>query len=429
MKSWKSILLGAAVAAPAMAQLTTTQCPNGAGATLSAGDFEMTELFNRRGTAGAAADAELSEPTYMDVQIVKDGAQTYSNIYFTERLGNVKMYDGKAKTVKVMAKINTRGVQDNGLMGLALHPDYERNRWMYLWYSPTQMIGQNRQLRLTRVVVKSDNTLDMATEKTLINIKGSTTDTWHSGGPMTFDSYGDLRIAIGNNSHDLNVADCSAGKSVLSPTDSSHSSEWGPSNTANMRGGFIRIHPDSADKRYSIPRGKFGEYWADQFESQGKTALAAQYRDPAKVLPEVYVKGERSNYSVAVHPTKRWLAWGTVNFDNRLDELNITPTPSFTGFPYFHGNNAKTCTHDKTVEAPKNTNPMNSGVTDLPPARPPILTNLVNVVIGGPIYTFDPSLDSPVKFPPHFHNKWIVSSEAIGGSIGGPLYAITFDTN
>ena len=142
------------------------------------------------------------------------------------------------------------------------------------------------------------------------------------------------------------------------------------------------------------------------------------------MLPEVYVKGERSNFSIAVHPTKRWLAWGTVNFETTNDEFNITDRPIFTGFPYFHANNAKTVsTHDKTVDAPKNTSPFNSGVTTLPPAVPGAINNLVNVAIGGPIYTFNTSLDSKDKFPPHFHNKWIVA-----GFKGG-MWAVTLDTN
>jgi cytochrome c len=404
------------ITVPVFAQLTYPGCD-----ALKPADFQMTELFNRKGDAGAAKDADLSEPTRMDVQVVnkQDGSYSHSNIVYVERLGNVKFFDGAAKTVKLMGKINTWGKADNGLMGVVFHPDYAKNRWIYLWYSPNQLIGQNRQLRLTRITVKEDNTLDMASEKILINILASKTDSWHSGGPMMFDAYGDLWGAVGNNSTDLNPETMN----VLSKTDSTQSAEWGPSNTASLRGGFWRIHPDSSTKGYSIPRGNFGEYWADQFESQGKTAIAAQYRDPKKVLPEVYVKGERSNFSIGLHPIKRWLAWGTVNYDNKNDEFNITDKPMFAGFPYYHNNNLKTGTHDVSVETPKNNSPLNSGVVDLPPAVPGAINNLVNVAIGGPIYHFDRSLNSPVKFPPQFDNKWLVTGFQTG------IWAITLDTN
>ncbi|MDB5103756.1 MAG: cytochrome c class [Fibrobacteres bacterium] len=419
MHRWIAPAVLALAAAPVFAQLTYKDC-----AALQATDFQMTELLNKKGTDGAAPDPDLSEPTRMDVQVVtKGGAYSHSNIFFVERLGNVKYYDGAAKKVTLMGKINVWGKADNGLMGIVIHPDYEKNRWIYLWYSPNQLIGQNRQLRLTRITVKPDNTLDMASEKILINILASKTDTWHSGGPMQFDAYGDLWAGVGNNSSDLNPDACSLGNSVLSRTDSTNSAEWGPSNTASLRGGFFRIHPDSSAKGYSIPRGNFGEYWADQFEKQGKADIAAQYRDPKKVLPEVYVKGERSNFSIGVHPTKRWLGWGTVNYSNVNDEFNITDHPIFTGFPYYHNNNIKTCDHNIDANAPRNTSPLNSGVADLPPAIAGSINNLVNVAIGGPIYHFDPSLASETKFPPQFDNKWLVAGFQAG------MWAVTVDTN
>ncbi len=419
MNHWKYLLLGVLTTGAAMAQLTYSGC-----APLQASDFQATELVNRQGTNGAAADPGLSEPTRMDVQVVnKGGVYDHSNIFYVERLGNVKYYDGVTKKVTLMAKINVWGKIDNGLMGIVLHPDFDNNHWLYLWFSPNQLIGQNRQLQLNRYTVKSDNTLDMASEKVLIKILAGKTDNYHSGGPMTFDAYGDLWAAVGNNSVDLDPTACSAGNNVLSKTDSSASAEWGPSNTASLRGGFFRIHPDSSDKGYSVPRGNFGEYWADQFDKQGKTALAAQYRDPKKVLPEIYIKGERSNFSIAVHPTKRWLAWGTVNYASVNDEFNITNHPIFTGFPYFHNNNLQTCNNGQVAATPKNNSPLNSGVVDLPPAIPGSINNLVNVSIGGPIYSFDPSLNSEVKFPPHFNNKWLVA-----GFRGG-MWAVTVDTN
>ncbi|MEO6097861.1 MAG: PQQ-dependent sugar dehydrogenase [Fibrobacteria bacterium] len=420
---------------PLRAQFTSSLCPN---VQLGDADFEATDLFNRKGTGGAAKDADLVEPVQFDVLVVKNagGKYDHSDIVFVERTGNVKYFDGAAKTVKEMGTIEVHtapGAQDdNGLMGVAFDPGFATNRWIYVWYSPKQTFnqamtgtGQNRQLRLTRFQVKPDNTLDMASEKILIKILGSKTDQWHSGGPMQFDAYGDLWVAVGNNSIDLNPSSCNTGGSVLSQTDSTQSSEWGPSNTHSLRGGFFRIHPDdAAPKGYTIPPGNFGAYWADQFEKQGNATLAAQYRDTSKVLPEVYVKGERSNYSCAVHPTKRWLAWGTVNYASSNDEFNITKYPVFTGFPYFHNNNLPTCSHGKTVEKPTNNSKFNSGVVDLPPAFPGAINNLVNVAIGGPIYNFDPSLDYEFKFPPHFDNKWF-----IGSFSASRYFAVAVDTS
>ncbi|MEO7425859.1 MAG: PQQ-dependent sugar dehydrogenase [Fibrobacteria bacterium] len=429
MDRWKYLLLGALGTGSAMAQLTYPGCD-----AVQSTDFVATEMLNRRGDNGAVKDPDMSEPTRMDVQVInKNGLYDHTNIFYVERLGNVKFFDGAAKTVTLMGKINVRGVSDNGLMGIVLDPNFETNHWLYLWYSPNQLVRKNKQLQLSRYTVKSDNTLDMLSEKVLMKFLANTVDEWHSGGPMAFDSYGDLWGAVGNNSGDLSVDSCTKGYSVLSQTDSTSSAEWGSSNTASLRGSFWRIHPDSSAKGYSIPHGNFGEYWADEFERQGKpAALVAQYRDPLKVLPEIYVKGERSNFSIAVHPTKRWLAWGTVNYAGSNDEFNLTDHPVFTGFPYFHGNNVRTCANGQDSAAPKNTSPMNSGVQDLPPATPGVLNYgmggwAVNVAIGGPIYFFDRSLNSDVKFPPSFHNKWLIGGFYDFSKKGG-LYIASIDS-
>jgi len=439
LRAW---IVLAAAAFSAHAQFTSPLCPD---VQLSSADFVATELFNRHGDNGAAKDADLSEPVRFDVRVVNDTAGKYhhSDIIYVERAGNLKYYDGADKSVKTIGHIQVHAVpgvgeDDNGLMGVVLDPDYETNHWIYLWYSPSQTFnktmtaaGNNRQLRLSRFTLKSDHSLDMTSEKSLIKILASTTDMYHSGGPMQFDAYGDLWVAVGNNSSDLDTAACSKGGSVLSQgltqKDSAASAEWGPSNTHSLRGGFFRIHPDdAAPKGYTIPRGNFGEYWANQFEQKGNATLAAQYRDTSKVLPEVYVKGERSNFSIAVHPTKRWLAWGTVNFEHNWDEFNITNYPIFSGYPYFMGNNVSTCKHDKDTTAPTNNSPLNSGVVTLPPAVPGTLNylnNQENIAIGGPIYSFDPSLDNDFKFPPHFDNKWL-----IGSFQTNHYFAVTVDT-
>ncbi|MEO7425858.1 MAG: PQQ-dependent sugar dehydrogenase [Fibrobacteria bacterium] len=441
MKYWKYLLLGALGTGSTMAQLTYPGCD-----AVQSTDFAVTEMVSRKGGSGATQDPDMSEPTRMEVQVIKkDGLYDHTNIFYVERLGNVKFFDGGLKKVTLMGKISVYGKSDNGLMGIVLDPNYETNRWLYLWYTPNQLLGKNRQLVLARYTVKSDNTLDMASAKELMRLLASSTDEWHTGGPMQFDSYGDLWGTVGNNTADLDPAQCTAGNNVLSKTDSSTSAEWGPSNTASLRGGFWRIHPDDKattqrkDKSgtygpgYTVPAGNFGEYWANEFEKQGKpAALVAQYRDPLKVLPEIYVKGERSNFSIAVHPTKRWLAWGTVNYSTTNDEFNLTDHPIFTGFPYFHNNNVNTCTNGQDPASPKNTSPMNSGVQDLPPATPGVLNYgvggwTVNVAIGGPIYTFDPSLNSDVKFPPSFHNKWLLGGFYDISQKGG-LYVATFDT-
>jgi cytochrome c len=426
-------LVGLVFSAPVSAQYTWQGCSD-----LQQSDFQRTELFSRSGSAGAVTVADLSEPVAMAFNAVKMGDSVIgSDIYFVQRRGSVRKYDFTTKTVKQIGLVNTAETAtmrqgDNGLMGIEVDPNFATNRHIYLWYSPPRVGSNNYRGRLSRFTLGAQDTLLADSEKILIDILLSKTHQWHAGGPMRFDAHGDLWVTIGNNGSDL-----SGSGSQYSPTDSNQNQEWGASNTASMRGGVIRIKPDNSVKGYSIPSGNFGEYWADYFEANGNATLAAQYRDPAKVLPEVYVKGTRSNFSIWVHPTKRWLAWGEVNYQSNNDEYNLITTPAFTGFPYFHRNNIATpgtITPAKVASAPTNLSVMNTGVQQLPPATSAAVwhgttitatTFSTNVAQGGDVYIYNRNLKSAVKFPPHFHHVWLMMPSTSGNN---PLYGIKIDS-
>jgi glucose/arabinose dehydrogenase len=431
------------LAGPALAQFSYPGCPD-----LAQADFQATELFNKTGANSAlATHSGLVEPVQMDLHPVMNAAGDsvlYNNIYFVERKGRVKFYNGLAKTVDSIGFIPNWGFQaslnanDNGLMGLALDPNFNTNKWIYFWYTPTipgaaatgASSNLNRRLRLSRITVNDQNRLNMASEKILIDILGSKTDQYHSGGPMAFDRFGDLWVTVGNNSNDLN-----GNGNQYSSTDSSASGEWGSANTASLRGGVFRIHPDdnatavhtnrsgTYGPGYTVPAGNFGQYWGDYFQAQGNATLAAEYRDTAKVRPEVYVKGTRSNFSIAVHPTKGWIGWGDVQYQTTNDEYNLVANPAFTGMPYFQKNNQATPAGSITLPVghsaatPINNSVMNSGVKNLPPATAPAIwyatsattsTMVNNVAIGGPFYVYNRNLKSGVKFPPHLDNSWVL---------------------
>ncbi len=467
MKQLKLACLCTLIWIPVHAQFTYSGCPG-----LQQSDFQATELFNKTGAnSPLATNSGLVEPVQFDVQGVMNTAGDsvlYTNIYFVERKGKVKFYDGLAKRVDSIGFIPNWGFQssnnsnDNGLMGIVLDPNFNTNKWIYFWYTPTipgaaaNNSTTNRRLRLSRITVTSQNKLDMASEKILIDVLGSKTDQYHCGGPMTFDRNGDLWVTIGNNSNDLNGSGSQyAGQTSNSPTaaDSNNSGEWGSANTASIRGGVIRIHPDNAattvrtDRSgtygpgYTVPAGNFGEYWAGQFDQSNPT-LAAQYRDPSKVLPEVYIKGTRSNYSIAIHPTKGWLAWGDVQYNAVDDEYNLVTHPAFTGMPYFMANNQPTPAGSvvlptgHSAATPINNSLLNSGVKNLPPATPALIwygttttqtTMNNNVAISGPIYSYDRNLKSSVKFPPHLNNSWVLMT-VYGSPSSGQMYLAMLDS-
>lgn len=194
--------------------------------------------------------------------------------------------------------------------------------------------------------------------------------------------------------------------------------EYGPGNTADLRGGIYRIHPDDSPRGYSIPEGNFGPRMAAHFAAAGNAALASQYLDTAKVKPEIYVKGTRNAYTLSLDPVRRWLAWGDVGPDQQKvsEEHNLVKEPVFAGWPYYAGQEdmaaqggnfyGKPVPAGSTRAAPLNQDPASLGVKQLPPNREPIFARNQGCAITGPIVRYDGSIGDAGQAPPQLNRKW-----------------------
>src|SRR5690606_40631707 len=125
-------------------------------------------------------------------------------------------------------------------------------------------------------------------------------------------------------------------------------------------------------------------------------------------------------------------------------EWNIVRKPGFYGWPYCIGNNIPYNDYDFATgtsgekfdcENPVNDSPNNTGLTELPPAQPadvwygygeseefPILGTGGSAPMGGPVYRYDPELESEIKFPEIYDGKAFFYEWA-----RNRIYTITFD--
>lgn len=354
-------------------------------------DFAYDTLVMRN----KAPDASLLEPNKLAV--VRDPAGDIE-VYFTERLGKFKVFRAKTRTVDLIREFPVYTGDEDGLLGVAADPAFAANRWLYFMYS----VIDKDLWRVSRMTLSADRK-SLSDEKIVFQWEVQKKDCCHTGGGMAFDDVGDLWVTIGNNE--------GRGNDGINETNKIASGEWGASSTASVRGGVIRIHP-KPDGSYAIPKGNFWEHFADKFEKAGNAALAAQYRDSAKVKREIYVKGNRNPYTIALDPARRWLGYGDVGPDGTRpestslgEEYNLHLAPSFAGWPYFAGDN-KMNAGNKDPLKPMNTSRWNTGVQQLPAADRPFHSFHNSASIAGPIYRFNKSLASPGKLPPHFHRMW-----------------------
>jgi cytochrome c len=306
----------------------------------------------------------LDEP--MELVVLND-----SKVLFIERKGNIKLYNPATGRTKIIATIpvsttynlkdGKRQEAEDGLLGVAMDPDFEKNHWIYLYYSPA---GNDPKNILTRYEFFADS-LITSSKKVILEVPVQRDECCHTGGSIAFDKNRNLYISTGDNTSPRATY---YGPIDERPDRSPWDAQKSSSNTNDLRGKIIRIHPE-ADGTYTIPE--------DNLFTKGT----------GKTRPEIYVMGVRNPFRITVDKNTGFLYWGDVGPDAAkpdsikgpagFDEFNQARKAGFFGWPYFVGNNQAYSEFDFTMEKaggkfdqlhPVNNSPNNTGLNDLPPA-------------------------------------------------------------
>lgn len=301
----------------------------------------------------------FDEPTEMD--ILPDG-----RIIFLERKGAVKMYNPKNDSIYVINNFNVNTKFEDGMLGLAHDPDFVTNKWLYIYYSHPEKSANV----LSRFVFDGEK-IDQSSEKQMLEVATQRLNCCHTGGSIVFDANKNLYVSSGDNvspfeSDGYSPADERPGRSTFDGQGSS-------SNTNDLRGKILRIHPEP-DGTYTIPEGNLF--------SKGEQ----------KTRPEIYVMGNRNPYRISVDQKTGFLYWGEVGPDagndhpergpRGYDEVNQAQKAGYFGWPLFVGGNYAYAKYDfekKTVGPrhdplkPINSSPNNTGKIELPPVSPPFI--------------------------------------------------------
>jgi cytochrome c len=362
-------------------------------------------------------DEKLEEP--VELAVLPD-----NRVLFIERRGNVKIYDPVVSKTKVITKIpvstkykfkdGNQAEAEDGLLGLAIDPNFEKNNWVYLYYSPA---GDEPKNILTRYELKGEELVE-ASKKVILEVGTQREQCCHTGGSITFDGEGNLYLSTGDNSSPRSTAyapiDERAGRG---PWDV----QKGSSNTNDLRGKVIRIHPE-ADGTYTIPEGNLFP------------------KGTEKTRPEIYVMGTRNPYRISVDKKTGFLYWGDVGPDagrdsvNRgpraYDEVNQARKPGFYGWPYFVGSNEAYYDRDFATgkvgpkfvaEKPINESPNNTGLKELPPAQKafiwypydastefPLVGKGGRTAMAGPVFYSEDFKNAKRAFPDYYDGKLFI---------------------
>ncbi|MBE2317691.1 PKD domain-containing protein [Solirubrobacter sp. CPCC 204708] len=401
------------------------------------------------------------------MDIARDG-----KVYWTEignqainSEGRLRMWNPQTKATSTLLTLPTRADHESsndGVLGMALDPDFATNRRLYIYYSPRQdpgcnsclVVGHNVISRFTLnaegtgVVAGSEQEILRVPKVKVGNdnedgIAGQNTYSAHvGGGSLSFDSEGNLYIGTGDD-----VDPFGAGGNGYAPMDQRYPERYDARNTSantnDLRGKILRVKPlanaagaAGAGTTYAIPAGNMFPVGT------------------AKTKPEIFAMGFRNPFTVAADPAHP----GTVvvgdygpdaatNSTTRgpagIIEWNRVTKPGFYGWPLCAGDNSTANTYNRYTfpNGPSgerfncgaatipNESPNQSGLTELPgpaigadvwhkrtgdhPARFGIPARTSpQESITGPIYKYDASNPSDTKWPAYFDGAWLMLDRA-----------------
>ncbi|WP_371785527.1 galactose-binding domain-containing protein [Streptosporangium subroseum] len=375
-------------------------------------------------------------------------------VLHTSRDGRIFSTDASGNT-SVAGTIPVYTHDEEGLQGIAADPDFAANRWIYLYYAPVlstpagdapsngtdadfaRWQGHNQ---LSRFTVRANGTVDLASEKKLLQVATDRGMCCHVGGDIDFDAQGNLYMTTGDDTQPWS-------SSGYTPIDERPGFSWdfdaqrSAGNTNDLRGKLLRIKPQP-DGTYTIPSGN----------------LFAP--GTAKTRPEIYAMGFRNPFRMSVDKTTGVVYVGNYAADsdtadpNRGEggrqEFERITGPGNHGWPYCQGYNSPYNDFDFATNtsgpkfncaAPVNNSPHNTGLTTLPAAKSawiaydggaPSQLGSGGGPMAGPVYHYDASLNSPTKLPQSYDGKffageftqnWIKTITATGDGSAGTIAA------
>ncbi|WP_214409145.1 carbohydrate-binding protein [Sphaerisporangium fuscum] len=416
-RPWLTLLTTMALITPGTLALTA---PAANASPIPASDYQQVAL--------ATGSAELGEA--MSLAVLPN-----RSVVHTARDGTVRVTDA-AGTTKVAGKLDVYTHDEEGLQGVAADPNFATNRYIYLYYSPrlgtpdgdaptsgtqAQFDQWKGHLNLSRFTLKADDTLDPASEKVVLEVPNDRGQCCHVGGDIDFDAAGNLYLTTGD---DTNPFESNAYSPLDERTDRNpqFDAQRSSGNTNDLRGKVLRIKPQP-DGTYTIPSGNLFP------------------PGTARTRPEIYAMGFRNPFRMSVDKATGIVYLGDYGPDAGVSDPDRGPggqvefdritAPGNFGWPYCTGTNTTAETYNQytfpngpsgakydCAGGPANNSFRNTGLTKLPPAKPswiryggdsgspPEFGSGSESPMGGPVYRYDATLNSRVKFPQSLDGRY-----------------------
>jgi glucose/arabinose dehydrogenase len=226
-------------------------------------------------------------------QYARDGS---NRLYVIEKAGIIRVFqnsdsvDSSRVFLDIRSHVVSEGAEQ-GLLGLAFHPDYARNGYFYVYYNKIDPF----RTMIVRYRVGNDNLVDTNSALVILSVERRTN--YHNAGQMLFGPDGYLYIGSGE-----------GGQEYAAPV------------LTSLLGKILRIdvEPGSAGGTYSIPPDN-----PFAFDTNGN-------------LPEIYSYGMRNPWRFSIDSVTGNLWAADVGPEN-WEEINIIEKGKNYGWPRMEG--------------------------------------------------------------------------------------------
>jgi cytochrome c len=371
----------------------------------------------------------------MDLAVLPDG-----RVLHTTRPGALWLHDPKTGLNTIANQFDVYRHDEEGLQSVALDPNFEHNKYVYIYYSPPQntpvddpvtpvnegdapFFGTEADWERYRGVIRLSRfkwrgtRLDLRSEQQIIDVPVDRGICCHVGGDIVFDSAGNLILSTGDDTNPFQ----SDGYTPIDERPNRNPAFDGQrtsANTNDLRGKILRIRVGKHGG-YSIPPGNMFPIGAPS------------------TRPEIYAMGFRNPFRIEINRDNDDIYVADYSPDARNPNPARGPAghgkwlilrePGNYGWPYCATAELPYVDYDFgtgqsgqpfNCDRPINESPHNTGRRELPAVQQPdvwytytpseVFPELGSTPpggigpMGGPAYDFDPAKASPPAWPQYF---------------------------